>query len=148
MLMKETKNNINRLYHVLGSEESVLWKWFHIGVTSLPKAIYRFNATPIKLSVAFFTELVQKISVETQKTPNSQSNLRKKNRARGINLPDLRPHHKTTVIKTVIVLAQKQKYWPMEQDRKPRDKPTHLWAPYLWQRSQWYTMEKDSLFNK
>ena len=21
----------------------------------------------------------------------------------------------------------------MEQDRKPRDKSTHLWAPYLWQ---------------
>ena len=30
-----------------------------------------------------------------------------------------------------MVLAQKQKYRPMEQDRKPGDKPTHLWAPYL-----------------
>ena len=28
-------------------------------------------------------------------------------------------------------LAQKQKYRPMEQDRKPRDKTTHFWAPYL-----------------
>ena len=30
-----------------------------------------------------------------------------------------------------IVQAQKQKYRPMEQDRKPRGKPRHLCAPYL-----------------
>ena len=40
------------------------------------------------------------------------------------------------------LLAQKQKYRSMEQDRKPRDKPTHIWSPYLWQRRQEYTMEK------
>ena len=27
-----------------------------------------------------------------------------------------------------MVLAQKQKYRPMEQDRKPRNKPMHLWG--------------------
>ena len=30
----------------------------------------------------------------------------------------------------------------MEQDRKPRDKPTHLRASYLRQKRQDYTMEK------
>ena len=30
-----------------------------------------------------------------------------------------------------LVLAQKQKYTSVEQDRKPRDKSIHLWSPNL-----------------
>ena len=48
-----------------------------------------------------------------------------------------------------MVLAQKQISRPMEQDRKPRNKPMHLWVPYFFKRRQEYTMRgKDSLFNK
>ena len=39
-----------------------------------------------------------------------------------------------------MVLAQRQKYRPMEQGRKPRNKPMCLWIPYFWQRRQEYTM--------
>ena len=38
------------IYYVLGLEESILSK-----MTILAKAIYRFNATPIELSMAFLT---------------------------------------------------------------------------------------------
>ena len=33
-----------------------------------------------------------------------------------------------------MVLAQKQKYRSVVQDRMPRDKPTHIWAPNLCQK--------------
>ena len=72
-------------------------------MTILPNAIYRFNVIPIKLPVAFFTELEQKnftIHMETQKTQIAKAVLRKKG-AGGINLPDFRLYYKATFIKTV-----------------------------------------------
>ena len=42
-----------------------------------------------------------------------------------------------------MVLAQKQKYRSTEQDRKPRDKPTHIWSPlFLIKEARIYNGEK------
>ena len=58
-LMKEIKDDINRWRDIpcswIGSINIVK-------MTTLPNAIYRFSETPIKLPMAFFTEVKQKIS--------------------------------------------------------------------------------------
>ena len=84
--------------------------------------------------MAFFTELEQKnlkICRETQKTPNSQSNLEKEKRSWRNQAPRLQTILQSYGNQDSMILAQKQKYRSMERDRKPRDKPMHIWSPYV-----------------
>ena len=106
----------------------------------------QIQCNPYQITTGIFRRTGTKnftICRETQMTPNSQSNLENEKWSLRNQAPWLQTILQSYSNQDSLVPAQKQKYRSMEKDRKPRDKPTHVWSINSQQRSQEHTIGKD-----
>ena len=97
-----------------------------VKMSMLPRAMYTFNAIPIKIPWPFFRELEQiilRFVCNPKRQGNRQGNFKKENHIWGHHNARFQGVLQSCGHQDSVVLAQKQTHRQMEQNREPRSGP-------------------------